>query len=251
MCGSMFEIKIDEAKYWKSCVDAIDSLVEEGTFNITKEGISLKAMDPSGISMISFFIPNKAFSKYDVEKPSSIGLNLDNLSKILNSSRQNEQLIMKSDNNKLSLEFVGEKSKRRYKLPLIDVRKDSDKEPKIEFESYIEVKGESFKEILKDANLLSSYVNIKTDKGSFKVIAKGDAGELEEEHLDEAEVIKKLDVSKASSSTFNLDYLGKIVNPCPQNSSINLSLKTEEPIKIEYSIGEAKISYYLAPYMDG
>ncbi len=247
----MFEIKIDEAKYWKNCVDAIDSLVDEGTFNITKDGISLKAMDPSGISMVSFFMPNKAFSKYDVEKPTQIGINLDNLSKILNSSRSDEKLLMKADNNKLLLEFIGEKSKRRYRLPLIDVRKDSDKEPKIEFESFVEVKGDSLKEILKDANLLSSYVNIKTDEGTFKVIARGDAGELEEEHLGEAEFIKKLDVKKSSSSTFNLDYLGKIVNPCPINSNIHISLKSEEPLKIDYDIGEAKLSYYLAPYMDG
>ena len=52
----MFEIKIDNAKYWRDCVEAIVSLVDEGTFNITKEGIALKAMDPSGISMVSFSV---------------------------------------------------------------------------------------------------------------------------------------------------------------------------------------------------
>lgn len=246
----MFELKIDDARYWKNCVDAIDCLIEEGAFNVAKEGVSLKAMDPSGISMVSFFIPNKAFSKYEVDKQMSVGCNLDNLSKILNSSRSNEQLVMKDDSNKLSLEFMGQNSRRRYKLPLIDVRKDPDKEPKIGFESVVDVKGDSLKEILKDANLLSSYVNFKTDKGSFKVIAKGDAGELEEEHLDNAEFITKLDVTKAASSTFNLEYLTKIVAPCPANSKITISLKTEEPIRIDYSIGDASVSYYLAPYME-
>jgi proliferating cell nuclear antigen len=246
----MFEIKIDDARYWKNCVDAIDCLVEEGAFSISKDGVSLKAMDPSGISMVSFFIPNKAFSKYEVEKASTMGCNLDNLSKMLNSSRTSEQLVMKDDGNKFSIEFIGQNSRRRYKLPMIDVRKDPDKEPKIDFESLVEVKGDSLKEILKDANLLSSYVNLKTDKGSFKVIAKGDAGELEEEHMDNAEFINKLEVSKASSSTFNLEYLTKIVSACPANSSILISLKSEEPLRIEYSIGDAKVSYYLAPYME-
>ncbi len=246
----MFEVKLDDAKYWKGCVDAIDSLIEEGIFNISKEGISLKAMDPSGISMVSFFIPNKAFSKYEIEKTSNIGLNLNNLGKILNSTRGGEQLVMKDDNNKLTIEFIGQNSRRRYKLPLIDVKNNSDKEPSITFESFVEVKGDSLKEMLKDANLLSSYVNLKTDKGTFRIIAKGDAGELEEEHMDNADFIKKLDVTKASSSTFNLEYLVKIVGPCPTNSNILISLKTEEPIRVDYSIGDAKISYYLAPYME-
>ncbi len=246
----MFEIKIDDARYWKNCVDSIVSLIDEGSFNITKEGISLKAMDPSGISMISFFIPNKAFAKYDVDKPILIGLNLENLGKILASSRGDEQLIMKENGNKFVLEFVGKNSRRRYRLPMIDVKKDADKEPKVEFDSVVEVKADSLKEILKDANLLSTHVGFKTDKDSFVVVAKGDAGELEEEHMNNAEVIKKINTSKASSATFNLDYLERMISACPSNSVMMLSIKTEEPIKIDYRIGDANVSYYLAPYME-
>ena len=29
----MFEIKIDDARYWKNCVDSIVSLIDEGSFN--------------------------------------------------------------------------------------------------------------------------------------------------------------------------------------------------------------------------
>ena len=246
----MFDIKIDDARYWRNCVDSIVSLVDEGSFSITKEGISLRAMDPSGISMIAFFIPNKAFSKYEVDKPLAIGLNLQNLSKILSSSRNNEQLMMKESSNKLMIEFIGEKSRRRYRLPMIDVKKDADKEPKIEFESQIEVKSDSFKEALKDATSLSSYVGFKAEKDAFRIIAKGDAGDLEEEHMNNADFVKKIDVSKEASATFNLEYLDRIVRACPSGNTIKLSLKTEEPIRVDYSIGEATVAYYLAPYME-
>lgn len=246
----MFEIKIDDARYWKNSVDSIVSLIDEGAFSITKEGISLRAMDPSGISMVSFNMPNKAFSKYDVEKPTVVGLNLSNLSKILASSRAGEQLVMKDKDNKFAMEFIGKDSRRRYRLPMIEVKKDSDKEPKIDFDSSVEVKSDSFKEILKDAGLLSTYIGFKADKDSFMVIAKGDAGELEEEHTNNADVVKKMSVSKASSATFNLDYLERMVSACPSNSNISLSLKSEEPIRVDYKIGDAAVSYYLAPYME-
>lgn len=246
----MFEIKIDDARYWKNCVDSITSLIDEGSFNITKEGISLRAMDPSGISMISFSIPNKAFAKYDVDKPILVGLNLENFGKILASSRADEQLVMKESSNKFIVEFIGKNSRRRYRLPMIDVKKDADKEPKIDFDSVVEVKAESLKDILKDANLLSTHVGFKADKESFMVVAKGDAGELEEEHMNNAEVIKKINISKASSATFNLDYLERMISACPSSSTMMLSIKTEEPIKIDYKIGDASVSYYLAPYME-
>ncbi|HUC38791.1 MAG TPA: proliferating cell nuclear antigen (pcna) [Candidatus Acidoferrum sp.] len=246
----MFDIKIDDARYWRNCVDSIVSLVDEGAFSITKEGISLKAMDPSGISMVSFFIPSKAFSKYEVEKPTSIGINLENLSKILSSSRSNEHLLIKDSNNKLSIEFVGENSRRRYKLPMIDVKKEADKEPKIEFESTVEVKSDPFREVLKDATSLSTLIGFKTEKEVFRIIAKGDAAELEEEHSGNTDFVKKLSVTKASSVTFNLDYLDRIVRACPPGNSIMLSLKTEEPVKVDYKIGDATVAYFLAPYME-
>jgi proliferating cell nuclear antigen len=246
----MFEIRIDEARYWKNCVDSIVSLIDEGSFNISKEGISLKAMDPSGISMISFFIPNKAFAKFEMDKPVSVGLNLENFGKILSSSRAEEQLVMKEANNKFLVEFIGKNSRRRYRLPMIEVKKDADKEPKVEFDSVVEVKSDSLKEILKDANLLSTHVGFKTDKESFVVFAKGDAGELEEEHMNNADVIKRINTSKGASATFNLDYLERMISACPSNSTMTLSIKSEEPIKIDYKIGDANVSYFLAPYME-
>lgn len=247
----MFDIKIDDARYWKSIINSIVALIDEGSLNITKEGVSLKAMDPSGISMVSFSMPNKAFSKYTVDKSISVGLNLDNLSKVLSSSRSGEQLVMKEANGKFDMEFTAQNSKRRYKLPIIDVGKEPEKEPKIEFESFVELKSDSFKEILKDATLLSSYVGFKADKNSFMVLAKGDAGELEEEHLDSTDIIKKMEVSKATSATFNLEYLERIVGGCPVDSSITLHMKNDEPLKINYEIGEASLVYYLAPYIEG
>jgi proliferating cell nuclear antigen len=246
----MFEIKIDDAKYWKNCIDSIQSLDDEGTFNITKEGISLKAMDPSGISMISFFIPNKAFSKYEVEKATSVGLNIANLGKIMASSRTGEQLVMKDSGNRLSIEFMGPSGKRRFRLPIIDARKEADKEPKIGFESTVEVKGDALKEILKDANLLSTYIGFKTEKDMFMVLAKGDAGELDMEYLNNTDAIKKLSVTKSSSATFNLEYLERIIRACPIDTSVSLSLKSEEPIRVDYKIGDATLNYFLAPYME-
>lgn len=246
----MFELRINDARYWKNCVEAIGSLIDEGAFNITKEGVSLKAMDPSGISMVSFFMPNKAFSKYEVEKETNVGLNLDNLTKVLGSTTANEQLVMKDSGNRFLLEFIGQNSKRRYRLPMIEVRKEPEKEPKIEFESSIELKSDSFKEMLKHANLMSSYIGFKIEKNMLSVMAKGDTGELEEEYAVNGDMVRKIDADKSSSATFNQDYLSKIVGAAPADSTVLLHLKTNEPMKVDYNIGDASVLYYLAPYIE-
>ncbi len=246
----MFEIKIEDARYWKTIVNSVVSLIDEGTFRITKEGIFLRATDTGGISMIIFSIPNKAFAKYNVEKNVNIGLNLDNLAKILASARDDEFLLMKDTGGKFCMEFGSKNSRRQFRLPMIEVSNDPEKEPKVEFESFVELHGEALKRILNDASLLSSYIGFKTDKNLFGTKARGDAGDLEAEYQQSPEVIKKLVVTKPAFATFNLDYLERIVGGCPVDSPISLSLKNDEALKIDYKIGDASLVYYLANYME-
>ena len=228
----MFELKLNDAKYWRDCIEAIVSLVDEGLFSISKEGIGLKAMDPSGISMISFFMPSKAFAKYEIDKSTSIGLNLDNLSKIMTRTRDNEALVMKDTDNKISLEFVGEKSRRRYRL------------------QNIEIDGEHLKNALKDATLISSYISFKAVKGQFSINAKGDSGELEELHEIDGGKIKKVDATKEASSVFNLEFLENMVKSSQLGNVIKLSLKSDQPLRLTYGIGDASVTYFLAPYVE-
>ncbi|MGC8676030.1 MAG: proliferating cell nuclear antigen (pcna) [Candidatus Micrarchaeia archaeon] len=246
----MFELKLDDARYWRDCVEAIVSLVDEGVFTISKEGISLKAMDPSGISMVSFFMPSKAFSNYDVEKSASIGVNLDNLSKIMSRTRDNESLVMKDSDNKLLLEFAGGKGKRRYKLQLIDIKNKDEKEPKVEFDANVEVDGEHLKNVLKDASLISSYISFKASKEQFAITAKGDSGELEEVHDVDGSEVKKISASKDASAVFNLEFLENMVKSSQVGNSVVLELKTNQPLRLNYNIGQATITYYLAPYVE-
>jgi proliferating cell nuclear antigen len=247
--GDMLELRIDNAKYWKECIDTIVNLVDEGVFNVTKEGVTLKAMDPSSISMISFFMPSKAFSKYDVEKSVGLGLNIDNLSKIMSRARDGEALIMKEHDNKLTLEFSGQ-SKRRFKTQLIDVRKSVEKEPNVQFDANIEINGETFKELVKDATIVSEYISLKATKDQFVIDCRGDSGELNEEHLSDGSAIKKISSEKSAEATFNLQFLENMVKSCPPGSYIDISLKSNEPLKLSYKVGDAQITYFLAPYME-
>ncbi|MDE1767843.1 MAG: proliferating cell nuclear antigen (pcna) [Candidatus Micrarchaeota archaeon] len=246
----MFELKIDNAKYWRDCVESIVNLVDEGSFNITKEGISLKAMDPSSISMVAFNMPAKAFSKYSVDKNTSIGLNIENLSKILSRTRDDEALVIRDVDNKVLLEFIGPGSRRRYKLQMIDVKKNVEKEPSVVFDAHVEMVGEPLKDMIKDANLISSYIAFKASKDQFAISARGDSGELEELHEREGSFMKKVEATKNADATFNLEFLENMVKACPIGTHISIDLKTNEPLKMTYKIGEAEIAYFLAPYME-
>jgi proliferating cell nuclear antigen PCNA len=207
-------------------------------------------MDPSGISMISFFIPSKAFSKYEIEKTVEIGLNIDNLSKIMSTTREDEAIVLKDVDGKLSLEFVGAKNRRRYRLHLIDVRKKDDKEPKVEFDANVEIASDHLKNALKDASLISSYITLKAGKSHFTISAKGDSGDLEELNELDGNMIKKLDAGKEADAVFNLEFLENMVRSSPMGNAIKLSIKSDQPLRMTYNKGDAAVTYYLAPYVE-
>jgi len=245
----MLEIEIEDARYWKNCIDSIVNLIDEGNLEIGTNGISLKAMDPSQIAMVSFSIPKSSFSKYKVDETTKIGINFDNMSKVLSRSRGKDKLMMMVDENKLVLEFLGD-DKRNFKLPLIDVQEGAQKEPKIEFDALVKIKAGQFKEILGDAALLSSHVVLEASSKGFFVEVHGDSGDLRVEREKTGEATLNIEVKKDSRATFPLQFLGDMVKACPDDESLSLHLKTNAPIKVEYGIGDAKLIYYLAPRIE-
>jgi proliferating cell nuclear antigen len=238
------EFELDDAKSFKQCVDAIVNLVDEGSFQASKEGLRLRMMDPSQIALVDLELPKEAFSKYRADDSSFVGLDLVDFSKILSRSRHNEKLAVSLEENKLLLEFSGE-SKRSFKVPLLDLGSTLAREPKVPFDAVVKMKGSAFKEMIGDASVLSAHVVLKADSDSFFVEAHGDSGDLNTET--KKGKLVELKASGESRAMFPAEYLNNIVKACPEEEVLEISLKTDAPVKITYSIGKAKLAYFLAP----
>ena len=247
----MFEIVFDNAKIFKDCVDSLVTLIDEGEFQITKEGLKLRAMDPSQIAMVDFVYPKSALEKYEVPSETKIGLNLDDLSKVTSRVRAGEKLVLKLDKTGSRLEMVFKgKTTRRFNLPLLDVSGMSPKQPKIEFDSRIKVNGFTLKEGLKDASLISSHVVLKADKEGFEISAHGDKGEVLIEAKKGDDVLLEHTVNAESRSMYPLEYLNDLLKTTENEAVVVLDLKTDNPLRIEFPIGQATIVYYLAPRIE-
>lgn len=245
------ELVVEDAKFFKSCIDAIVNLVDEGTFEISSDGIKLRTMDPSQIAMIDFVLPKDAFSKFEIDGKMSLCINLVDLSKILARTRAEESLTIKLDEreSRLLLEFKGE-SKRHFKLPLLETDLSLPKEPKIAFDAVAKLKGGAFKAMLHDAGLLSSHVILQADDGEFVVEAHGDSGDLRIETKKDSNSLTDLKVSTKARAMFPFEYLDDITRACPEDATMEVYLKSEAPVKTVYEIGKAKLAYYLAPRIE-
>lgn len=240
-----------DAKFFKSCLDAVANMVDEGNFQITESGMHLRSMDPSQIAMVEFNLPPEGFEKLDANATQMIGMNIVDVGKILSRSRSGEKLILSllENQSKLSLEFSGE-SKRQFTLPLLDISSNLPKEPKITFDAHIKMRGGSFKEILGDAGLLSSHLILQATESEFIIEAHGDSGDLVSVTKKNATSVSEYNFTANARAMFPYEYLQDMTKSCPEDATINIWLKSDAPVKISYTIGKASLTYYLAPRVE-
>ncbi len=247
----MFKFTVDDAKSYKNAIDAIVNLIDEGLLEVGKDGLFLRAMDPSQIAMVSFTMPKSVFSSYEAPAPSArVGLNFDNLSKILARTRGAEKLEISQEENKLQLRFIGGKRKRSFKVPILDMPAGATKEPSVQHDAVIKVSSSHFKETLRDAGLVGSHVTLNAATEGFSIEVHGDSSDLTEENEAQSEEVMEMKVDKPAKATFPLQYLEDIVRACPENAPFTIYLKSNAPMKAEYEVEGAKVIYYLAPRID-
>ncbi|MEM3399840.1 MAG: proliferating cell nuclear antigen (pcna) [Candidatus Micrarchaeia archaeon] len=246
----MFEIHVKNARFWRNCVEAIMSLIDEGVFFVKEDGISLSAMDPSQIAMVSFYAPKSAFENYAIDGPMRIGVSIENLGKILARARDTERLVMKADGNKLTLEFFEGNSKRSFTLPLLDVAEELRREPKFEHDASVTIKGSALKKILGDAIVVSSHIMLSVTEKALVVDAGGDNADFRVETEKGSESVPEIKARASAKATFPLQYLNDMVKACPDNELAVLHLSTNKPLKVEYGMDGARLVYYLAPRIE-
>ncbi|MFH2105674.1 MAG: proliferating cell nuclear antigen (pcna) [Candidatus Micrarchaeota archaeon] len=243
------KLVIEDASSLKSAIDSVVNLVEEGLFEIKQDGLHLKAMDPSQISMISFKMPKTAFVEYNLEEETKIGLDITQLSNILSRGKKGEKVELSLEDGRLVIKFIADKRKRTFKTPLLDVGESLQREPKIEFGNYAVVSGDALKEVLKDAKLVSSHVKLMLTANSFIVEVRGDNGEVKAE-FEKGQEVSEIKSNTSARATFPLQYLEDIVKASSSSSAIKINLETDRPLKVEYSIHGAEVAYYLAPRIE-
>ncbi len=246
----MFRFVVEDARKFKAAIDAIVNLIDEGALEVTPAGLLLKAMDPSQIAMVSFTMPKSAFVEYEVTNPARVGLNFDNLSKILARARGDEKLEIAQEENRVSIRFIAGKHKRAFKVPVLEMPAAVSREPNIVSDVTIQMLGGAIKDQLRDAALVSTHLTMDASEDGFKVEVHGDSSDLLMEQEKGSEQIVQLKATAPARATFPLQYLEDITKGCPDGAPLTFSLKTNAPIKTEYEVEGAKLVYYLAPRIE-
>ena len=97
-------IKLDTPQILSRVIDIISELVLEVRIKVNEFGMSLVAMDPANVAMVEFKLPRSAFSQFEVGQE-TLGVNLDNLKRVLKRAGAGSSLILEKKDNLLNVQI--------------------------------------------------------------------------------------------------------------------------------------------------
>lgn len=237
-------LKLESPKLLSDIVSIISELVTEVKIKVTKDGLSLTAVDPANVAMIHFKMPTDLFSEFELPKDEILGINLDNLRAVLRRCKPGSSLTIEKQENTLKL-GINDRIKRDFSLALIDIDVEEKDLPEWEFNSVVKMNSDSFVEVIEDSAVVSDACTFIAEPNKFKVEAYGLHSAKAEFSSEEAEIH-----SGNSTARFSLEYISKFIKGAKISNRAHLSFSDNHPMRLDFPTGNVILSFILAPRIE-
>ncbi|KAL4426763.1 hypothetical protein ABPG74_006541 [Tetrahymena malaccensis] len=253
----MFEAKLQQGVVFKKIVDAIKDLVKSVNIDASTSGLSMQAMDSAHVALVSLKLNENGFKEYRCDRPITLGLSIENLSKILKCAGNDDTITLQTDEEEpSSLKFFFENQQAskisEFSLNLMSLDSESLGIPDTDYSSVIQMSSAEFSRICKELSSISETVEIETSKESVKFSVQGDigAGSITVKNNQSDKDVDRVDlqIDQPVKLTFALRYLNMFNKAVSLSGSVSLNMSEENPLMVEYKIDElGSLRFYLAP----
>jgi proliferating cell nuclear antigen len=236
-------VKLENPLAFAKGVDIISELVTEVRIKFNEFGMSIIAMDPANISMVSFKIPKSSFSQFEVENE-ILGINLDNLKQILRRCSSGSNLIMEKKENLVSID-IQDRIKRNFKLNLIEVESEEKELPNLEFVANVSLNSVDLITSIEDCAIVADACSFIIRDGKFIMEAKSLNSAMSEFSGDEANI-----QAENCKSKYSLEYLQKFMKGAKLCEKTILKFAEDHPLRIDFKNPNMELSFILAPRVE-
>ena len=252
-----FTLKLENSRILKGIIETLASIIDETEFRVTPKDFTISAMDPSRICLLKLVIKKDDFDEFTCDKESKVGLNLDDLDKILKRSATNDSVEIEFNEAnpkiKIKMQREGTSRTRTFSLALLDI--DIEEIPmdnllKIEYPTKWVIDPEFLVEAIKDAEIYSDILNIKAEENQGLVFnSSGQIGEMIYD-LNEDDLIDST-IAGTNNASYSLTFLKAILKIASITEKLEISLKSDHPLKMIFNLLEGgELSYFLAPRVE-
>ncbi len=240
-------VKLEKPELLSKAIELISELVTDVRLKVNEMGMSITAMDPANVSLVNFKLPRSAFTEFQTGSE-ELGINLDNLKRILKRSGKSSSLVLEKRENLLSIQII-DKIKREFTLGLIEVESEdidfTEKISRMEFSSKIEINSDYLISSIEDCAVIGDACAFKIVEGKFIIYAKGIDSARSEFSSDEIQID-----AEDCKAKYSLEYLQKFVKGSKLVPKTRLSFAQDHPLRWDIFSEEMEVSFILAPRVE-
>mmetsp|Transcript_83542 Transcript_83542/g.269300 ORF Transcript_83542/g.269300 Transcript_83542/m.269300 type:complete len:259 (-) Transcript_83542:221-997(-) len=254
------EAHLAQAVLLKKVVDAIKDLCKDVNFDCSEKGIQVQSMDSSHVALVSLLLRESAFSEFKCERPMSLGMNVESLSKVLKMCAPGDKLKVRWESGADTVSFQCEGGEDRiadFDLKLMQIESEHMEIPEQQYKVVVKLPSSEFQRICRDLREFGETMQIKASKEGITFSVQGDLGAgnvlLKPREADKPEDRVSLTVHEPVTATFALRYLVNFSKAAPLCGSVELGLGPDAPLLVKYDLENADnghMQFYLAPKID-
>lgn len=243
----MFKARL-KMEVLRDLVEVVSTLVSEAKISISKDGLGVRAVDPSHVAMLVLDLNGTAFEEFTGE-PTVIGVDMEKLKEVLRLSKPGDLLDLQYDGGKNRL--VAKVGKVTRHMSVVDPSGLTDpKVPNVTPPANAVVRVEDLRQGIRGSESISDHVTLSLDPTGFSLQSEGETDRVDL-HIPK-ESLAKLEVKEAVKSMYPLDFFSSMVKSMTGTEVATLHLGNEYPLKIEFALpgGKGEGRFLLAPRVE-
>jgi proliferating cell nuclear antigen len=238
-------LKLENPKMFSEVISIISDMVLEVRMKVSKEGMSIIAIDPANVAMISFKLPANAFSELEVGNEEVLGVSLESLKAVLRRIKAGSVLTIEKQENELKV-VINDKIKREFNLALIEIEGEEKELPILDFTSKIEMSSVDFSEVVEDCSVVADSCSFISENNKFIMNAKGSLNSFKSEFSSDEVNIQ----AQEANSKYSLEYLQKMIKATKLTDKTIINFSNDYPLKLEFNTPLLELSFILAPRVE-
>lgn len=236
-------VRLEDASVLSKTVEVISELVSEVRIKVNEFGMSLTAIDPANVAMVKFRLPKSAFTQFETGDE-VLGINLDNLKRILKRCSAGSPLILEKKENYLEIQIL-DKIKRDFSLNLIEVEGQEKEMPVLDYSARVEISPADLISSIEDCAVVSDACAFAISGGNFVVEARGLNSARSEFSRDAIKI-----EAEECKSKYSLEYLQKFMKGAKVAEKTILNFANDHPLKIDVKTEHMELNFLLAPRVE-
>jgi proliferating cell nuclear antigen len=201
-------------------------LVDEAKFNITEDGISLRAVDPAHVAMIDLSLKSSAFENYKASE-TELGIDITKMSDVLKLAKPADIISITHDEekNKLILKILN----ITRSMALVDTTGMAEpKVPNLSLPAKVVIKTQELIQGIKASESVSDHISLAATPEGFELASEGDTDAVNLKLS--KELLAELKCKENVKSLFSLDYFSNMVKSAASAEAITMNLGTDFPV---------------------